>query len=178
MRLEAVRIVADWLGHPSLGVNARLAVMPLDGGDPRPAPVAAILDETRHAAAAFRRFDGVPLPALLVLVTEDAALRDGEILQPGDRADATLTVTVRYATRAWDAATAMSDGYYVSRAVIGALRRLHDEDQVAARTRGAIRLVSCERLTPRALAEEVEDTWLLGAVEAQYYVVDLAPYAT
>jgi hypothetical protein len=46
---------------------------------------------------------------------------------------------------------------------------------VASRTRNNIRLVSCEDLRELGQYEEVEDTWLLAAVQARYYVSDLTP---
>lgn len=170
-------MVADWLASAGpYGVNARLATLPLDGSDAAPTPIVSILDETRHVAAAFSRFDGVPLPALLVGVVEDPTLRDGEILQPGDRADGTITVAIRYAARALMAPAALADAHYVAKAVLASLRRLHDEDQVAARTRNGVRLVSCERLQWHGIYEEIADAWVLTAVSATYYVSDRHPY--
>lgn len=46
MRVEVIRIVADWLAHADYGVNAMLAEVPRDVGDAQPANV-TIADETR-----------------------------------------------------------------------------------------------------------------------------------
>ena len=177
MRLEAARIVTAWLQDNTYGVAAKLAVLPLDGSDVRPTTIAdsSIVDETTNASAAFRRFDGLTLPALIVTCAGEPEQRDGELLQSNDRADGYVTVQVRYTERALDSPTAIVDGTYVIRAVIASLRELHANANVASRTRNSIRLVSCESITEQGIYEEVDDTWLLAAVQVKYYVSNLLP---
>ena len=67
------------------------------------------------------------------------------------------------------------DGSYAIKAVIASLREFHKNDNAASRTRNSIRLVSCESLTEQGVYEEVEDTWLLAAVQLKYYVSNLLP---
>lgn len=175
MRLETVRIVADWLHDDGLGVAAKLATLPLDAGDVRPItiPPTSILDETRHLAAAWRRFEGVALPALMVTGVEVRHL-DPEIVQINAYADAEVTIQVRYAERSVTAAT-MQHGDYVIRAVIASLRELHMNAQADARTRNSVQLVSCLDLVEQGIYEEVDDAWLVAAVQVRYLVRTLTP---
>lgn len=175
MRLEAVRIIADWLQDATYGVNAKLDVLAYDSGDAQPSDIATVADETRNASAAFRRFDGLTLPALIVTVPVDPEYRDGEQMQAPERIDGYVTVQIRYAERTLAGDDAIANGNYVVKAVLASLRELHKNDNVASRTRNSVRLVSCEDLRELGQYEEVEDTWLLAAVQARYYVSDLKP---
>lgn len=177
MRLEAVRMVTAWLKDDTYGYAAKLAALPLDGSDSRPTTVAdaSIVDETDNASAAFRRFDGLTLPALIVTVVGDVEYLDPNQPQTGERADANVTIQVRYAEKNTQSATAIVNGSYAIRAVIASLRELHRDTNAASRTRNSIRLVSCESLAEQGVYEEVEDTWLLAAVQVRYYAVNLLP---
>lgn len=177
MRLETVRMITAWLKNGTYGVAAKLAALPLDGSDTRPTTIgnSSIVDETDNANAAFRRFDGLTLPALIITTVGEPEQRDPELPQSNDRADGYVTVQIRYAERATASQTAIVDGTYILRAVIASLRELHSNANVASRTRNSIRLVSCESITEQGIYEEVEDTWLLAAVQVRYYVSNLLP---
>ncbi len=177
MRLEAVRIVSAWLRDATYGVAAKLAALPLDGSDTRPDTIASgqVVDEASNAHAAFRRFDGLTMPALIVSVVGDVEYRDSELPQYTERTDGTVTVQVRVAHRKLASESAIADAVYYIRAVVASLRELHKNENVASRTRNSIRLVSCESLVEQGVYEEVEDTWLLAAVQARYYVSNLLP---
>ena len=169
-------MITAWLKDDTYGVAAKLAVLPLDGSDTRPTTIvdASIVDETDNANAAFRRFDGLTLPAVIVTCTA-VEHRDSEQSQTGERVDGYVTVQVRYAERALASQTAIADGVYVIRAALASLRELHRNANVANRTRNSIRLVSCEAIDEQSIFEEVEDTWLLAAVQVRYYVSNLLP---
>lgn len=177
MRLEAVRMVTAWLQEDTYGYAAKLAALPLDGSDSRPTTVtdASIVNECDNANAAFHRFDGLTLPALIVSVVGDVEHLEPNQPQTSDRADGYVTVQVRYAERKAESHTAIVDGSYAIRAVIASLREFHKNDNAASRTRNSIRLVSCESLTEQGVYEEVEDTWLLAAVQLKYWVSNLLP---
>lgn len=169
-----MRIVADWLQDATYGVNAKLDVLSYDSGDTQPSDIATVADETRNASAAVRRFDGLTLPALLVTAPE-VEYRPAEMAQYGERSDSYVTVLIRYAERTLAGDDAITNGNYIVKAIVASLRELHKNDNVASRTRNSVRLVSCEDLRELGLYEEVEDTWLLAAVQARYYVADLKP---
>lgn len=174
MRLEAARIVADWLGDATYGVDAKLAVVTGDDSDTVPSAVATIVDDTRDVNAALGRLDGLTLPAITVSVSE-VRYRETEFLQTGGYADADVTVLIRYAERTDNPATARANGCYVVRAILGSLRELHLTAQAASRTRNGVQLVACEGLTEVALTEEVGDAWLVAGVEARYYARTATP---
>jgi len=177
MRIEACRAITAWLKDDTYGYAAKLAALPLDGSDSRPTTIAdaSIVSEVDDANAAFHRFDGLTLPALIVTVVGDIEHMDPNQPQTGDRGDATMTVQVRYAEKNTASQTAIVNGTYAIRAVIASLRELHKNDNVASRTRNSIRLVSCESLSEQGVYEEVDDTWLLAAVQLKYYVSNLLP---
>lgn len=176
MRLEAARIICDWLKDATYGYAAKLVGLSLDGSDVRPDTVvsASIIDGTRDRNAAVGRFDGVTLPALIVNVMS-VQHRDPEIPQMGERTDGYVTVRIRYAERDENEATALADSSYAAAAVIASLRELHKNDNVASRTRNSCRLVSCEELSEVEAYDEVEDAVLLTAVDARYYTSNLKP---
>lgn len=169
-----MRIIADWLQDATYGVNAKLDVLTYDSGDTQPSDIATFADESRNASAAFRRFDGLTLPALIITAPE-VEHKDAEMAQYGERADGSVTVQIRYAERTLAGDDALTNGNYIAKAVIASLRELHKNDNVASRTRNSVRLVSCEELRELGQYEEVDDTWFLAAVQARYYVSDLKP---
>lgn len=176
MRAEAVRIIAAWLRDDTYGVAAKLAAVPLDGSDTRPTTIAdaSIVDETQDANAAFGRFDGLTLPALIVSCTE-VRYEPATPIQSGEYADGYVTIQVRYAERSVAPATAMTDGDYVVKAVIASLRELHLNANDASRTRNSVQLVSCESLVEQGIYQEVDDAWLVAGIEARYYARTIIP---
>lgn len=177
MRLEAVRMVTAWLKDDTYGVAAKLAALTLDGSDSRPETIAdsSIVDETSNAHAAFRRFDGLTMPALIVSCVGEPEHRDPEQMHSTAAVDGSVTVQVRYATRKLASDTAIADASYVIRAVIASLRELHKNENVASRTRNSVYLISCEQLIEQGVYEEVEDTWLLAAVQVKYVTRNILP---
>lgn len=174
MRLPVVRMVADWLDDATNGVAAKLALLTLDGSDTRPSTSITIVDETRSQDAALGRFDGVELPAVMVAV-EEVEHRDPEFQTHTDRADATVRVLVRYAERTDSGADAITNGYYVLKAVVASLREWLKPDYESDRTRLGVRVIACESLRELSIYQQADDTWLIGPVEARYYCSDSAP---
>lgn len=177
MRIEAVRIVSSWLKDGTYGYAAKLAAIPLDGSDTRPTTIAStsIVDEASNANAAFHRFDGLTLPALIVTMPREIEYEEPNQPLTGNQIYARLTIRVRYAEKNTSGNAAIANGCYAMRAVAASLRELEKNDNVASRTRNNIRLVQCESMTEQGVYEEVDDTWLLAAVDLRYYVCNLLP---
>lgn len=159
---EIVRLVADWLEDGTNGVNALLASVPRDGGDPLPTSV-TIYDETRDNRPARGRVpDGATdLPAVTV------ALRGVTVMaeQVTDDGYCSAEVVVQYAAKNVDAWKAKRDGNYVLRAVAWSLRRLRRLDANAAgrlRNQVALGVIDPIRLEP--WVERIEDTLIVGSV--------------
>jgi hypothetical protein len=169
--LETDRILADWLAGAA-GVNAKLPLVPRDGGDPVPANV-TVADETRHDDVALGRLPAA-LPCVAVSV-QDIEYQDPVQPHVTDQVTARVTVLIRYGQRGVDSDRGLADASYTLRAVLMSLRELHTNEQAAARTRGSVQLISCDDLRQVPLTQEVEDAWVTGAIRATYTMYDLAP---
>lgn len=176
MRLEATRAVAAWLQGDTYGYAPKLAGLSTDGADSLPTTVAdaSVVTEFDNQNAAFNRFDGMTLPAIIVSCVS-VEHRDAELPQLNAFADATVTIQVRYAERTLEPHTALVNGCYAIRAVIASLRELHLNDNAASRTRNSVRLVTCESIEEQGQYEQVEDTWLTAAVQLRYHARNLLP---
>lgn len=170
MFLEPVRIVADWLADATNGVNALLARVPRDAGDPVP-PAVTIYDETRHGwvtRATVPRFDGsgIALPGLMVLAHQQTEL------QPEDPTDADRwlrpQLLIRYVDREVASEQGAAAASYTYRAVVGALDRLADNAHAAARTRNGIELAGRLQCHYVAQSSPLGDAVVTGALLVQY----------
>ena len=172
MILEAARIVREWLGHPTYGVNAMLALVPRDGGDPAPPSVVAIEDEVTNPRAAVGR-PATSLPALQVDVLGVDVIENQVVT---DQGDGTCVVRIRYAAAKANVADAKRDGSYTIRAVAWSLRTLYRQSNEASRTRNSLRLLPARQgeLTVRPYYEELDDRVLVGVCLAPYALRDFA----
>lgn len=173
MQLEAQRIVAAWLADATYGVNAKLAGLTYDGSDTQPADVATITAACDHEDAAFGRFDGMTLPAIIV-APRDTQHRDAAQVQPHGEVYGSVTLLVRYAQRTTSATKALRDGAYVTRAILASLRELYLPANEASRQRNNVYLLAPEDVREPGLYEETDDAWLISAVEVTYQAFDNA----
>lgn len=124
MQTEVVRLIADALADPTTGVNAYLASVPRDAGDPVP-PVVTVLDETRNAKAARQQDAGKDEPytgpELVVALTDPASVAPA---YTNETEAASLTVVIRYKARNAASAEAVRDAYYTMRTVRRSLAAL------------------------------------------------------
>lgn len=177
MQLELNRIVADWLGHATYGVNAKIDLVPRDGADPAPPDLVTITDETRSFTIAAGRLPKAPAAYPLLAVTVKSINYD-DPTQPNALGDARATVTIRYAERQADQDLGLQNASYTLRAVVMSLRELAKDDHVASRTRDSVRVYAVERLEQVPLVQGVDDAWITGAVEVTYWVRDILPWGT
>lgn len=137
MKVAAVRMVADWLSGAN-GVNAKLALVPLDAGDTAPAGI-TVFDETRDADTALARIkDRAGRPSVQV---QSAALTSqllNSAQQGNPVGDFELTIGIRVARSDDESEKGTRDLAYTEDAVITALRHFHRDDQIAARTRAGV----------------------------------------
>ena len=173
MQLEGQRMLASWLGNATYGVNAKLDVLTYDGSDTQPADVATIVAAADNVDAAFGRFDGLTLPAIIVSARETEH-RDPDQVQPSGEVYGSVTLLVRYAERTASATTALRNGAYVTRAIIASLRELHKPANEASRQRNNIYLLATEALRDLGTYEETEDAWMVTTVEVRYQAFDNA----
>lgn len=166
-------MVAAWLADATYGVNAKLDVLTYAGSDSQPADVATITAMADDVDAAFGRFDGMTLPAIIV-APKDVDHRDPDETQPGSGVYASVTLLIRYAEKKASATEALQNGAYVNRAIIASLREFHSPANEASRQSNGIYLLECEALREPGLYEETEDAWLISAVEVRYQAFDNA----
>jgi hypothetical protein len=170
--LEAVRLVAAWLGDATHGVGAQLAGMDFDGSDPTP-PTPTIVDETTNdAAAQGRPAESADGPVLSVVAFP---LDDGSnaTVKPGR--DVTVRVAVLYAHRNSNPARGRQDALYTLRAVQLSLRALSLESSDAQRIRGPVALVDLSelRVEPGIPDPQLVDNAIYGQVVAGWMATDL-----
>jgi len=172
MRLEAVRIIADWLLNASFGVNTYIPLVPKDAADaavplisawtdPATAQVSAlaVFDETRHAWAGNRLVDPPPTP-------------DGQIR----RTMTGVQVGIMYQSADSDLARAVTNGDYVLRAVQRSLRELSKNANEGNRKRNGVLLQQFEdpmELYP--IVEAVGETYVAGVLLVNCKMRDYNP---
>lgn len=177
MQLEVARMVANWLGNVTYGVNAKLALVPRDGSDAAAPVIVTIADETRSfTIAAGRLPKDAALYPLLAVTVKEITYRDSEVPQLSGPADASVSVTIRYAQRQSDQDLGLQDASYTLRAVVMALREFHKDGNAASRTKDSVQIYTCERLTQVPFVQTVDDAWVTGAVEVQYWCRDILPW--
>lgn len=157
---ELIRIVADWLEDGTNGVNAQLALVPRDGGDPQPGNV-TILDETRDNRPARGRVpeDGTPV----VTVAMQGATHLTETVT--DDGFLAAELVIQYAAKNLDAWKAKRDGNTTLRAVAWSLRKLRRTDgNAAARLRNSVALIGIDPVRFDPWFERVEDTLVVGTL--------------
>ena len=190
MRLEAVRIIADWLLNASFGVNTYIPLVPKDAADaavplisawtdPATAQVSAlaVFDETRHAWAGNRLVDAPATPGLTVfsrgrLLVEGEPTPDGQIR----RTMTGVQVGIMYQTADSDLARAITNGDYVLRAVQRSLRELSKNANEGNRKRNGVLLQQFEdpmELYP--IVEAVGETYVAGVLLVNCKMRDYNP---
>lgn len=181
MHNETVRIVADWLAGVTSagdGVNALLAGVPRDAGDPVP-PGVTVYDATRTDWVAQRKIeradDDVQLPALAVLLL-GAFEMDGTVATA--YRGGTPTVLVLYLHRELVTEAALTAAGTTLRAVRQSLHRLHANANAAARQRNQIHLLLCTdmREIPPGLVQQLGvDLPVTAGLTFTYQARDWAP---
>lgn len=181
--LEVTRMVADWLQYGVNGaggavngtgsVNALLAGVPRDAGDPLPANV-TVYDATRNGwvarMTAPNEGSGISFPALAVFVHGGLTF-DGEVLTTVR--DATGDVAVVYITQRQDTAPARADALYTMRAVVRSFKQFHDPARYDVfRVRNSVALRSCETLRYGKFDDTKDGIVLSTAVIASYHIRD------
>lgn len=156
---EAIRVVADWFEHGTHGINALLASVPRDGGDPLPANV-SVYDETRDNRIARGRVPETGLPAVLVSSRTARVLDESRVTDDGFFA---VDLVVQFAGKDIDAYKAKRDGNYTLRAAMWSLRRLRRQDaSSASRLRNQVALIDLGPMLLDPWTEGTEDTWVVG----------------
>lgn len=171
MILETVRIIADWLAHPTFGVNAVRLAVPRDTGV-EIFPAVTVLDSTRDGRVAR---GGVPaltpseFPALLVTPADQPVEQGSPVVRPWPP-DTVVTVLIRYATQQLDTARAEREASQTIRAVWRAIGSLIT--QRTAVERAGVLVIGARSLQAATLYESTEDGTVTGGVLVTLHVRD------
>ncbi len=174
--VEVIRLVADALADPTTGVNAQIAAMDLRAGDTRPAPIAAIVDETRTGWVSREKLPRELLstgPILSVLQVGDAVM-DGE--RVAVFREILVEVGIRLAAPAdlsEDGTTQLLDTF---RAVHRALREmLRDANADSLRRSNEVEILTTEAWRQSPLVAVLDDAVVTGTLIVTFTVRDNAP---
>lgn len=160
---EALRIVADWLGDPTNGINALLPAVPRDVGDAQP-PNVTIQDETRHNRPARGRIPKLAATTPVVMLGAEQLQGPQEFVTDDGYFVANLSLLYAWAGSD-DAYVITQAGFYSLRAAWWSLRRFRKlEVNNPARKRNGIILFETLQisLNPWVLTET--DTLLVGGL--------------
>lgn len=172
---EPVRILADWLGDATYGVEAQLADVPRDVGDSIPGGgTVTVYDETRDEEAAPGQF---PDPGTGIVVTVGfQGSTMGDDAAAWNNGHGAVRLLVRVGLRAANMANAKRDGNYVLRAVEWSLRLFRQQDPNAStHTRNSYRLTLLQEHEVVQWWEKVEDTLVTAALLVPFTAHDLGP---
>lgn len=179
MILEAVRIVRDWLDdatNPSgAGVNAKVALVPRDGGDPAPG-VVEFADETRADALAWGRLPSPSVAGRLMVTVEVGRVGgnvDASIMPPVRNGEVPLVLRILRQTDT--AASGTRDGLYVARAVLFSLAALNTNTASASRTRNNVALLNLDSITVLPLYHRIDDVDLVAGFVVRCQMRELTP---
>ena len=183
MRLEAQRILGDWLKDATYGINQYIPTVPRDGGDPQPPLIAtwdttdlAIFNETEHLWVAERK-DPPAYPAIFIML-EGPVEVEGEATPDGQIRTTTspLTIVARYITANSDTVMAMREAEYTLRALVRSIRELMKNENRASRVRNSIGLeASLNPLVYFPVVETIGQCRVSGAVGMNIEARDAAP---
>lgn len=191
MRIETVRMTTDWLKNTSFGLNHYIPLVPRDGGDPAPPPIADWTPETGPATVAiFNEVDHLwvidkkdppALPAIYITAQSPIEMEgepspDGQLRQ----SIAPVIVMVGYINANSDSVAAKRDGEYTLRAVLRSLRELMRNAQAeTGRTRNGVLLEIME--DPAIyfpIVEVIGQSRVSGAIGINFKVRDANPSFT
>lgn len=164
MILEVIRMVRDQLASESSGINAQLANLPMDDGDPIPPPVVRVIDPSRadEAATTDAIRDIADWPVVIVDVNTPAEFAGevGSIYRDG-----VVTVEIVYITASADTARYVTDTLYTLRAIVRSLRvLLLNENQQTLALRNDVHIWVAESITYGRVDEKLEMGVVTGMV--------------
>lgn len=175
MMLESYRMLDAGAKDVTIGLNAMIAALALDGSDQRPANV-TIYNAADHPWVARKSFPAndpsVTLPAFVIAPGDPADIMPEveTIVRDGH-----LHLVLAHISERADSAFAARDGMYVGRAALRFLKRFNDNANIAFRTRNGIVMRSCTELRMPAVAALFEDRVVTAPLVLTYLVRESAP---
>lgn len=175
MRLEALRLLADWFGNATYGVNAHIPGVTRSGGDAEPAAFALIADATENAFAARGQFPqaDASYPCLLLRLGQSTAVeshakcgvRDGEV-----------EILLAYADLNSDSVAGLRNAEYRLRAIERSFEDWWTQGAASDRLMNGV--VAWYAASPLAVVDPfvpVEDKTITGGLRVTLKMRDTAP---
>jgi hypothetical protein len=169
--LDVLRMVTDWLGNATYGVDAKLTALDYDGSDVKPTGTLTIGDETRNALVAVGDYPGAFGIAVHVQPMDTLDGQSSTYTHDYD-----VPLLLRLCRTSSDAAAATRDLLYTLRATVQSIEALFNDTStgaVAARTRNQVQasvIVSMGRALTR---DQKQDNQVTGAIEVTIRARDL-----
>jgi hypothetical protein len=171
MIIETIRYVAATLSDATIGINAKLAAIGLDGTDTRPADIASINNEFDNAFVARRDVTAETTPLLMVFQPREAELEGWITTEKMDARD--LPVAVVVVARDVDTEQVnLASAYYV-RCIQQSINSV--AEGAASRTRNNIQILNWGDMIPILPYVPVGDAVMTRGLFLSFRVRDLDP---
>ena len=161
--LDVLRMVTDWLGNASHGVDAKLTALDFDGSDTKPTGSLTIGDETRNASVAVGKYPSTTFGLAVQVQPMDTL--DGQSATYTHDYDVPLLL--RLNRQSSDAAAATRDLLYTLRATVQSLEALFNDTiaaAVSARTRNGVQAQHIVSMGQALTREQREDNVVTAAI--------------
>ena len=170
--LDVLRMVTDWFGVATYGIDGRLTALDYDGSDTKPSGTLTIGDETRNAKAGAGQYPSETFGCLVQL--QPVELFTGQ--SATHTHDYNVPLLVRFIRANSDAAAATRDLLYTVRATLQSIDALFDDSiaaAVTARTRNQVQAYALESVSGALTREQRDDNKVTAAVSLTSRARDL-----
>jgi hypothetical protein len=170
--LTVLRMVTDWLGDATHGVNAKLTALDFDGADVKPTGTLVIGDETRNERAGAGQYPADDFAIMVQL--QPVETLDGQSATYTHDYDVPLLV--RVVRKDSDASAATRDLLYTLRATVQSIEALFNETipaAVAARQRNSVFASVIMTMGQALTREQREDNQVTAAIAVTIRARDL-----
>lgn len=170
--VEICRIHSAALRHPTYGVNAQLATIPMYPEDPALPTIARVLDVTEDPEV-IRGVRPLDFPALIVSLQSpiDAEREFGDVLRDNLAAQVFIDIVVG----AQDPAPSARDTLYYIRAILRCLKDMMSPENEADVFVHGIRLVAMNKVQWGPMNLELPTGKIVGTVVPDYLIRDTLP---
>lgn len=169
--LDVCRMVTDWMGNATHGVDAKLTALDFDGSDVKPTGTLVIGDETRNAKVALGQYPG---DFGLMVQVQPMETLDGQ--SSTYTHDYDVPLLLRLCRTDSNAANATRDLLYCLRATVQSVEALFNETiaaAVTARTRNQVHAYSIVSMGRALTREQREDNVVTAAIAVTIRARDL-----
>lgn len=161
--LDVLRMVTDWLGHATYGVDAKLTALDYDGSDVKPTSTIVIGDETRNEKVGAGMYPSETFGLMVQVQPMDTL--DGQSATYTHDYDVPLLL--RLCRQDSNPAAATRDLLYTLRATVQSVEALFNESisaAVTARTRNGVNASVIVSMGQALTREQREDNKVTAAI--------------